>query len=354
LTNSTVQLATFFVHKRIGTFDRLGSAKYNQQNNQAQSFYPYGEDRGTVEPNDALKFATYTRDAATGLDYADQRYYASNFGRFMSPDRSTRGTDGSNPGTLNSYTYVLNDPVNHRDPSGLDYCLIDGNPIPDMNDTACAEAGGQWVIDEPPPSSPGCDGNGSGFIDNGVDPEPCPTQLQPPPTPAGQKLVPTSIRIEMNANGTNRDCYTSFFNQSTGSFAERDILYGVYDQNGNFMSDVNIREILTIVSGRVCPTGTVRSGNECTGSYGDPSGGYFLDSLAASPGFGNATYTQIFQVTTLPGVQGLQGVYNLPLQIMNNYTSGGSQSNTISLTPQAITLNGNNGGMTPCGPIGHP
>ena len=76
MTNSTVLLATFFGHKRVGVFDRLGSAKYNQSNNAAQSFYPYGEDRGTVEPNDELKFATYTRDAATGLDYADQRYYA--------------------------------------------------------------------------------------------------------------------------------------------------------------------------------------------------------------------------------------------------------------------------------------
>jgi hypothetical protein len=37
MTNSTVLLATFFGRKRIGTFDRLGSAKYNQ-NNAAQSF----------------------------------------------------------------------------------------------------------------------------------------------------------------------------------------------------------------------------------------------------------------------------------------------------------------------------
>jgi RHS repeat-associated protein len=86
MTNSTVLLAQFFGHKRVGVFDRFGSAKYNQSNNAAQSFYPYGEDRGTVEPNDELKFATYTRDAASGLDYADQRYYASNAGRFMSPD----------------------------------------------------------------------------------------------------------------------------------------------------------------------------------------------------------------------------------------------------------------------------
>jgi hypothetical protein len=46
MTNSTVLLAQFFGRKRVGTYDRLGSAKYNQSNNQAQSFYPYGEESG--------------------------------------------------------------------------------------------------------------------------------------------------------------------------------------------------------------------------------------------------------------------------------------------------------------------
>jgi RHS repeat-associated protein len=133
MTNSTALLAQFFGRKRIGVLDRLGSSKYNQSNNQAQSFYPYGEDRGTVEPNDELKFATYTRDAASGLDYADQRYYANNFGRFMSPDR--RGGHGHSPQSLNRYAYVLGDPINLRDRSGLDPEKVDGGDDPcDPND----------------------------------------------------------------------------------------------------------------------------------------------------------------------------------------------------------------------------
>ncbi len=119
MTNSTVLLAQFFGRKRVGVFDRLGSAKYNQSNNAAQSFYPYGEDRGTVEPNDELKFATYTRDAATGLDYADQRYYANNFGRFTSVDHYAASEGPGDPSSWNRYSYTRGDPINRFDEAGM-------------------------------------------------------------------------------------------------------------------------------------------------------------------------------------------------------------------------------------------
>jgi hypothetical protein len=49
--------------------------------------FPFGEDRYSPNPvnpaNDQEKFATYTRDSATGLDYAYQRYYNSQSGRFQ-------------------------------------------------------------------------------------------------------------------------------------------------------------------------------------------------------------------------------------------------------------------------------
>lgn len=46
---------------------------------------PFG-DKITSTSNDREKFATYTRDSYTGLDYADQRFYASTYGRFNTPD----------------------------------------------------------------------------------------------------------------------------------------------------------------------------------------------------------------------------------------------------------------------------
>lgn len=41
-------------------------------------------------------------------------------GRFLTPDPSDKNINYSNPGSWNRYAYVLNDPINGSDPSGLD------------------------------------------------------------------------------------------------------------------------------------------------------------------------------------------------------------------------------------------
>ena len=95
--------------------DRLGT-------NHAQSaqFLPYG-DEITSTSNDRTKFATYTRDSYTGLDYADQRFYASTYGRFSTPDPYKASGGPNDPGSWNRYSYVDGDPVNRLDPRGLLY-----------------------------------------------------------------------------------------------------------------------------------------------------------------------------------------------------------------------------------------
>jgi RHS repeat-associated protein len=81
-------------------------------------YYPYSEENATpTTPRDRVKFGTYTRDAATGLDYADQRYYSSISGPFLTPDPGDAG-DMDNPQSLNLYTYVNNDSINFNDPEG--------------------------------------------------------------------------------------------------------------------------------------------------------------------------------------------------------------------------------------------
>ncbi len=105
----------WFGSRLVSPEDRLGSKG---------KYYPYGEERTNVNPpnppNDQEKFATYTRDSTTGLDYANQRYYDNLIGRFTKPDPFGGSADQTNPQSWNRYAYAGNDPANNFDPNGLD------------------------------------------------------------------------------------------------------------------------------------------------------------------------------------------------------------------------------------------
>jgi RHS repeat-associated protein len=102
--------------------DRLGSNGFG-------AYLPYGETVTASTGNDHVMFATYTRDSYTGLDYADQRFYASTYGRFNTPDPHAATAKSVNnprdPGSWNRYAYTRGDPVNRADPRGLDDCDAD-------------------------------------------------------------------------------------------------------------------------------------------------------------------------------------------------------------------------------------
>ena len=93
--------------RRVAPSDRLGSDLTS-----GLKLMPYGEEiQPPNVPNDRTKFATYHRDAS-GLDYADQRYYSPGTGRFMTRDPYVaRGGVGS-PRSWNRFAYVESDPVN--------------------------------------------------------------------------------------------------------------------------------------------------------------------------------------------------------------------------------------------------
>jgi RHS repeat-associated protein len=88
--------------------DRLGTSG---------SLYPYG---GGPMPLDGKNgFATYTRDASTGLDNAFHRNYHPAWGRFTTPDPYQASAAPADPQSWNRYAYVGGDPVNWRDQRGL-------------------------------------------------------------------------------------------------------------------------------------------------------------------------------------------------------------------------------------------
>jgi RHS repeat-associated protein len=68
------------------------------------------------------RFTSYNRSGTTGLDYAVNRHYDPQQGRFTQVDPiGMQSTSLANPQTLNLYAYCTNDPVNRTDPNGLGF-----------------------------------------------------------------------------------------------------------------------------------------------------------------------------------------------------------------------------------------
>src|SRR5580700_8504953 len=120
--------------------DRLGSVRWSAEGGATRHrYYPYGVEYNP-DTNDTEKYATYTRDSLTGLDYAMNRYYYSAWGRFMMPDRNSRSARVGSPQSWNRYAYALSDPVNRNDPSGLCDDCKDDDGCP--SNTVCSFGGG--------------------------------------------------------------------------------------------------------------------------------------------------------------------------------------------------------------------
>jgi len=83
-----------------------------------QDHLPFGEDAGTVGETEKHRFTNYERDPESGTDYAVNRQYAAASGRYTRPDPVPGNILDTQ--SMNRYSYVLNDPVNLTDPSGLE------------------------------------------------------------------------------------------------------------------------------------------------------------------------------------------------------------------------------------------
>lgn len=74
---------------------------------------------GYQAPNIREDYTGYEKDAESGLEFAQTRYYNPTHGRYTSIDPLTASASIKNPQTFNRYSYVLNSPYNFVDPLGL-------------------------------------------------------------------------------------------------------------------------------------------------------------------------------------------------------------------------------------------
>ena len=92
-------------------------------------YLPFGEELGLVggrtptqgyASGDTVRqmFTSKERDGETGLDYFGARYFASNQGRFTSPDKILVDQWKGQPQSWNLYSYVRNTPLKLSDPTG--------------------------------------------------------------------------------------------------------------------------------------------------------------------------------------------------------------------------------------------
>ena len=121
--------ATYFTHSDwLGT-ERARSA-LNGTIYSTWTSYPFGE--GSSAPNPGpTHFTGKERDAESGLDNFNKRYFGSSLGRFMTPDplvlqrlpANAFFLHLGNPQSWNKYAYVMNNPLSLTDPTGLDFYL---------------------------------------------------------------------------------------------------------------------------------------------------------------------------------------------------------------------------------------
>jgi RHS repeat-associated protein len=108
------------------TNDHLGSPRITTDANgqviSRRDFLPFGEEISRANyGTDSVrqKFTGYQRDEEIDEDFAEARYYNYKIGRFNSVDPLMASADINSPQTLNRYSYVMNNPLNLTDPTGM-------------------------------------------------------------------------------------------------------------------------------------------------------------------------------------------------------------------------------------------
>lgn len=129
---SVGQMTRFYAGDHLGTeqmeFSSQGWPVWRGE------FAPFGQELNTTSSSSQYKFTGKERDQESGLDYFGARYYASNMGRWMSPDWAAKAeavpyAKLDDPQTLNLYNYVGNNPLSLIDDDGHETMTYDDGAL---------------------------------------------------------------------------------------------------------------------------------------------------------------------------------------------------------------------------------
>ena len=119
----------YYFSDHLGSHSLITDVNGTMPPQEESDFYPYGgEIPVSGSDTNHYKFTGKERDAESGLDDFEARYYGSSLGRFMTPDWAAKPTSVpyakfGNPQSLNLYSYVQNSPTSVADLDGHE--LID-------------------------------------------------------------------------------------------------------------------------------------------------------------------------------------------------------------------------------------
>jgi RHS repeat-associated protein len=87
-----------------------------------QGHLPFGEEFGGSGTQEKHHFTSYESDSETSTNYAVNRQYSQDLGRFNRPDPLSASGKRQAPQSWNRYAYSTSDPINMKDPLGLFAC----------------------------------------------------------------------------------------------------------------------------------------------------------------------------------------------------------------------------------------
>jgi RHS repeat-associated protein len=211
-------------------------------------YEPYGKVIAPAAPKDGPGYTGHVYDAATGMNYMQQRYYDPSIGRFLSVDPVT--ADGNTGGNFNRYWYANNNPYKFTDPDGRVVASVNPSNNQKIEQYINTRANGEFKFDANNQLQRVGDGNTNAFPKSDF----YNTQLEA----AIQSSTNINVAVQQTINGQSVD--TNHGGGVTGVLPNGDIAaivsgnsLSTVDANGNAITETGADIFMHEMVGHAIP-----------------------------------------------------------------------------------------------------